>query len=173
MSDKPFLHVIDKLAPDDLHQAVWDSCMSKNWYFGHGSGDNRGVSFWKMDLDDDPATTRLWEHARADCESRIGRSLKMLRQYANGHTYGLGGGVHLDDDRERTYTLLYYPMLAWQTEWDGETVYQDQNGEVMLAVKPVPNRAVLFDARIPHAGRAPSRFYGGLRVTVAFKLIAE
>ncbi|MEE2969825.1 MAG: CHASE2 domain-containing protein [Pseudomonadota bacterium] len=45
------------------------------------------------------------------------------------------------------------------------------NGEVVLAVKPASNRAILFDARIPHVGRAPSRFYGGLRVTVAFKLI--
>ena len=58
-------------------------------------------------------------------------------------------------------------MLGWETNWDGETVYQDNNGEVVLAVKPAPNRAILFDARIPH----PSRFYGGLRVTVACKLI--
>lgn len=41
----------------------------------------------------------------------------------------------------------------------------------MLAVKPAPNRAVLFNGRNPHASRAPSRFYGGLRVTVAFKLM--
>ena len=62
-------------------------------------------------------------------------------------------------------------MLGWETNLDGETVYQDNNGEVVLAVKPAPNRAILFDARIPHVGRAPSRFYGGLRVTVTFKLI--
>jgi len=172
MSIKPFIHVMDKLAPADLHEAVWEACMSKNWYFGHGSGNNSGVSFWKMDLDDDPATSRLWQFVKPACEEKIGRSLKVLRQYANGHTYGLGGGVHLDDQREGTYTLLYYPMPTWQPDWDGETIYQDQNGEILLAVKPAPNRAVLFDGRIPHAGRAPSRFYGGLRVTLAFKLIA-
>jgi hypothetical protein len=171
MSIKPFIHLMDNLAPDDLHKAVWASCDSKNWYFGHGSGNNSGVSFWKMDLEEDPATSRLWEFAQPVCEEKLGRPLKVLRQYANGHTYGLGGGVHLDDAREGTYTLLYYPMLKWETDWDGETIYQDHKVDVVLAVKPAPNRAVLFDGRIPHAGRAPSRFFGGLRVTVAFKLI--
>jgi SM-20-related protein len=171
MSIKPFIHVMEKLAPNDVHQAVWETCMSKNWFFGHGSGNDSGVSFWKMDLDNDPATSKLWQAAQPGCEEKIGRPLKVLRQYANGHTYGLGGGIHQDDRKEDTYTLLYYPMLGWENNWDGETVYQDQNGEVVLAVKPAPNRGILFDASIPHVERAPSRFYGGLRVTVAFKLI--
>lgn len=34
------------------------------------------------------------------------------------------------------------------------------------------DRAVLFDSRIPHYGRAPSRAFAGLRVTIAFKLEA-
>ncbi len=38
------------------------------------------------------------------------------------------------------------------------------------AISPRPNRAVLFDSRIPHAGRAPGRMCPELRVTVAYKL---
>ena len=94
----------------------------------------------------------------------------MLRQYANGHTYGLGGRSHQDDQRENTFTLLYYPMPVWEHLWDGETMYFNAAGDVLAAVRPQPNRAVIFDSRIPHAGRAPSRFFSGLRVTVAFKL---
>lgn len=171
MANSGIIRVIDKLASPDLHQAVWDACMSKHWYFGHGSGDKSGLSFWKMDLDENDAASRLWEQAQPKCEALVGAGLRVLRQYANGHTYGLGGGLHRDDVREGTYTLLYFPMVEWQSHWDGETIYQDERGEVLLAVKPAPNRAVLFDARIPHAGRAPSRFFGGLRVTVAYKLI--
>jgi Rps23 Pro-64 3,4-dihydroxylase Tpa1-like proline 4-hydroxylase len=61
-------------------------------------------------------------------------------------------------------------MPEWRLEWDGETVFFDAKGEVMAGVRPAPNRAVIFDSRIPHAGRAPSRACTALRVTVAFKL---
>lgn len=37
-------------------------------------------------------------------------------------------------------------------------------------MRPEPNRAVLFDSRILHAGRAPARACQDLRVTVAYKL---
>jgi len=147
--------------------------MSKHWYFGPPSREGSSSPFWKMDLEDDPATRALWEHARSACEAKVCSGLTVLRQYANGHTYGLGDQIHQDDTREGTYTLLYYPMPVWHDDWEGETLYRDRTGEVILTVKPVPNRAVLFDSRIPHMGRAPSRAYGGLRVTVAFKLMVK
>jgi SM-20-related protein len=93
-----------------------------------------------------------------------------VRQYANGHTYGLGGQPHTDDARPGTFTLLYYPMPVWLPEWEGETLFYDLQGELIGGVKPAPNRAVLFDSRIPHCGRAPGRACPALRVTVAFKL---
>ena len=61
-------------------------------------------------------------------------------------------------------------MPEWRTEWEGETVFVDERGEVVAAIKPERNRAVFFDSRVLHAGRAPGRSFTGLRVTVAFKL---
>lgn len=49
-------------------------------------------------------------------------------------------------------------------------MFVDQNGEVLSAVKPRPNRAVFFDSRILHYGKAPGRGFPGLRVTIAFKV---
>ena len=83
-----------------------------------------------------------------------------------------GGRPHRDDHRPGTFTFLYYPMPEWKDEWDGETVYFDDMGEIALAVKLRPNRAVFFDSRILHVGRAPSRACPALRVTVAYKLEA-
>lgn len=140
------------------------------WYFGHSSLGAAEPAFWKMDLDGDPDIDALWGDARARCEELTGASLRVLRQYANGHTYGLGGRTHADAAAPGHFTLLYYPMEEWLPAWGGETVFHRSNGEIALAVLPKPNRAVLFDARIPHEGRAPSRDYGGLRVTLAFKL---
>ena len=165
---------IENLAPSDLHQAAWTACMEKRWYFGNQSntGDDGALPFWKMDLDDVPEIVRLWQHCQAGCEAVAGQPLRIVRVYANGHTYGLGGRPHVDDPREGTVTLLYYPMLAWRPEWEGETLWFDGSGNVIAGVAPAPNRAVLFDSRLLHAGRAPSRYCGGLRVTIAFKLEA-
>lgn len=163
--------VIDGLAPSDLHAAIWAACMDKHWYFGNQSvTENAALPFWKMDLDDTAPVTQLWERSKTTCETITGRPLRVARQYANGHTYGLGGRPHVDDPREGSFTLLYYPMPVWRPEWEGETLFFDEKGNVLTGILPSPNRAVIFDSRLLHAGRAPSRYCGGLRVTIAYKL---
>ena len=167
----PFLTVLSKLAPGVLQLAVWNACMSRNWYFGNQSvAAHAAVPFWKMNLVNVAAADQLWDVSRPVCESATHRTLKVVRQYANGHTYGQGGQPHRDDSREGTFTLLYYPMLEWQPEWEGETLFFDDRRQIIRSITPVPNSAILFDSRTLHAGRAPSRSYSGLRVTVAFKL---
>ena len=84
--------------------------------------------------------------------------------------FGQGGKPHIDDDRPGCYTFLYYPMLEWQVGWEGETLFFSANGSIMHSVQPRPNTALLFDSRIIHMGRAPSRACPQLRVSVAFKL---
>jgi len=165
------IQYIPQLAPAALHMDVWAACQARPWFFGNRSDtDAAGIPFWKMDLDDCEPVTRLWEHAKSACEQITGSRLRVLRQYANGHTYGQGGRPHRDDPRPGTFTLLYYPMAEWLSEWEGETMFIDERGEVITALKPEANRAVLFDSRILHAGRAPARVFSGLRVTIAFKL---
>jgi hypothetical protein len=166
-STLPMLEILDDLVPADLHAAAWKRCSGAGWYFGHASVVGDGSAFWKMDLDSDPAFHAIWEHARTRCEALAGTSLRVRRQYANGHTYGLGGHPHRDDGE---FTLLYYPNPEWKDGWDGETVYYDASGEITAAVRPRPNRCVFFDAGLLHAGRAPSRACPVLRVTVAYKL---
>jgi len=155
----------------ELHQEVWKALQAKRWYFGNESNAGQAaIPFWKMDLESCAPVTKLWELAKPHCEKQAGRSLRVVRQYANGHTYGQGGQPHRDDGREHTYTLLYYPMLEWRVDWEGETMFLANNGEVITAIKPHPNRGVFFDSRILHYGKAPGRSFPGLRVTVAIKL---
>ena len=147
--------------------------MGKSWYFGQVSdSDKRGFQFWKMDLEGNTVIDSLWKHIQPRCQALAASDLRVVRQYANGQTYGVGGEPHVDDVRAGCYTLLYYPMEEWKSEWDGETVFYDERGEVILAVVPRPNRAVFFDARIRHVGRAPSRSCAALRVTLAYKVEA-
>ncbi len=167
LSPEPFLESLDGLVPEKLHAAAWSRCAGAGWYFGHGSNAGDGSAFWKMDLESDSAFDAIWEHVRPRCEALVETSLRVRRQYANGHTYGLGGRPHKDDGE---FTLLYYPNPQWKDGWDGETLFFDATGEISFAVRPRPNRCVLFDAGTFHAGRAPSRACPELRVTVAYKL---
>jgi SM-20-related protein len=167
---EPILEIIEDLVSADLHSRACDVCRGKSWYFGHGSHEGDSLPFWKMDLDGNAVFDEIWSGVRERCEKIAGGPLRVIRQYANGHTYGLGGKPHPDDVRPGSFTLLYYPMPEWKDGWDGETVFFDEHGEIALAVRPRPNRAVFFDSRILHAGRAPSRACPSLRVTVAYKL---
>lgn len=164
------LQFFNNLLPQQSQDAVWSACTSSRWSFGNTSVNPQDPQFWKMELDGDAAVDALWAAAQALCESFAQRPLRVIRQYANGHTYGLGGQIHVDDVLENHYTFLYYPMPMWQPEWGGETVFYQPSGDIAAAIAPIPNRGVFFDSRIPHTGRAPNRSFGGLRVTIAFKL---
>ncbi len=164
------IHLMEEVLPADLQQAVWQACNAKRWYFGNFSVATSEPGFWKMDLEGIGAIDRAWAHLKPRCEALAGHGLQVVRQYANGHTYGLGGQIHTDDQRAHFYTLLFYPMLTWDPGWGGETVFHQPNGDILASLLPRPNRAAFFDSRIPHAGRASNRSFGGLRVTVAFKL---
>ncbi len=169
-ANEVFIKCIDDLVPEELHKDLWKATRTKNWYFGAFSNQSNSIPFWNMDLDNVPAADAVWQHAKAQCEGLIGAPLEVLRQYANGHTFGQGGRPHTDDDAAGTYTLIYYPMPRWHKDWDGGTEFHNGEGEIITAVQLKPNRAVLFDARVLHYGRAPSRMFTGLRVTVAYKL---
>ena len=164
--------MIDDAVSDDLRAAVWEPCSSKNWYFGSDSTSQHPIRFWRMDLEDNEPVARFWTEIRPRCEEIASTALEPIRIYANGHTYGLGGCPHVDDNRPGTYTRLYYPMPTWPAEWEGETIFQKTTMGISTAVLPVPNRAILFDSRMAHHGRAPSRICTALRVTLAFKLNA-
>jgi len=164
------LHPFDDFVDAETRARVWQACSEKRWYFGNTSVGPSDPGFWKMDLEGVPAVDALWSAGKQRCETLAKSELSVVRVYANGHTYGLGGQAHADDARPGHFTLLYYPMPEWDPAWGGETVFHHATGDIALSVLPKPGRAVFFDSRILHAGRAPQRSYSGLRVTVAFKL---
>ena len=164
------IEILEDVVPVQLQAAAWATCMGTGWRFGHGSREGGSSRFWKIDLENDSAFNEIWRRTQPRCEALAGAPLRVLSQYANGHTFGLGGDPHIDSSLPGTFTLLYYVNPVWEIGWDGETVFYDGAGEVAMAVRPRPNRAVFFDSRIPHNGRSPSRVCLELRVTAAYKL---
>jgi SM-20-related protein len=167
------LTVRDDAISQQAHDHLCYRLDRSGWIFGHSSVPGQERPFWKMVLDGDAATDQLWTELKPWCEGLVGGPLVVLRQYANGHTFGQGGKAHTDDHREGSFTLLVYPMAEWRPEWEGDTVYFAPDGSIAQRVSPKPRRAVLFDARVPHAGLAPSQSFTGLRRSVAFKLLRK
>ncbi len=164
------IEVLEDIGSEALRAEAWAAVSQKRWFFGNKSVGKGEPAFWKMDLNGDAATNALWLAEKSRCEALAQSPLTVLRQYANGHTFGLGGLPHQDAVMPGFFTLLYYPMLKWDPQWAGQTTFHDPSGEIIRAVLPKPGRAVLFDSRILHAGHAPARAFGGLRVTIAWKL---
>ena len=105
-------------------------------------------------------------------ESRPDMEAKILRCYANGHTYGNDANIHTDDFRDDTLTYIFYPLKTWNVDWGGETIIWDRtNREIVKSVIPKSNRMLLFPSKLWHGARPISRYCSILRITLMFKFI--
>src|SRR3569623_397972 len=95
-TDSPVLQVLDDLVTDESFHAAQKVCAGAHWHFGQGSHDGDLVQFWKMDLDGNAVFEAIWQQMQKRCEELAGTPLRVIRQYANGHTYGMGGKAHPD-----------------------------------------------------------------------------
>ena len=93
----------------------------------------------------------------------------LIRCYMNGYTYGTEGYFHTDSERADEHTVVLYMNDYWEPDWAGETVFLGDDDEIVKAVLPRPNRAVIFTSTLQHAGRAVSRKCSVLRKTLIFK----
>jgi SM-20-related protein len=94
----------------------------------------------------------------------------LMRCYANGQPYGTEGGIHTDSVSDKSFTLIYYPHLAWWPDWGGETVFFNQDWtDTIDCVFPRPGRLIIFNGTIPHVARAVSRTCPEMRITLMFK----
>jgi SM-20-related protein len=98
---------------------------------------------------------------------------RLVRCYANAHTYGSDGTLHTDSHAPDSCTAIYYPHDRWSPNWGGETVFFDAgNRDIVACAYPRPNRLVIFSGTIPHAARGVTRTCPVLRVTLMFKTFA-
>jgi Rps23 Pro-64 3,4-dihydroxylase Tpa1-like proline 4-hydroxylase len=93
----------------------------------------------------------------------------LIRCYLNGYTYGTDGYFHTDSHRADEHTVIVYMNEDWEPDWAGETVFLDDDGDIIKSVLPRRNRAVIFPSNVLHAGRSVSRKCTVLRETMIFK----
>lgn len=184
----PLAQTCDNFFPEEVWAPLWQY-FSNEAAFRYGWPSDRSVSeftHWHLDFLNKGNTNQTdaenvlfampafrhvasaWRYLKAS----LLKDHKLVRCYANAHTYGVEGYVHTDTLRDRNYTVLLYLVPPWQAEWAGETVFLNDLGEIVQSVLPKPNRLVLFDGQNLHAARALSRACPGLRITLMFKTVA-
>jgi SM-20-related protein len=97
----------------------------------------------------------------------------LVRCYLNGYTYGTDGYFHTDSQRPDEHTTILYINDYWEPDWAGESVFLGGDGDIIKAVLPRRNRAIIFPSGTQHAGRAVSRKCMVLRKTLIFKARAR
>jgi hypothetical protein len=138
-----------------------------SWTPGGYSLKSSPVSFLYMDLKHDQYFS---VHLKDHVLKVTGRTGVLDRVYANGQYHGLDGSFHQDNEHEGTWTFLLYLTEIEQDQLDefhGTTEFKQDDR--IVSFQPETNSAICFSSQMWHRGRAPSRFFPGLRITVAWK----
>ena len=146
-----------------------------DWKYGHRSYRNSDNCFWEAQLSSLDFFTKT-------CFDKIqkltNKKYEIIEVYANGQTKDQDGDFHIDslgvtdpEELRLRKTFLIYVSPIFKENVDvigGYTHFKRSQGDI-LSIEPLFNRAVLFDADIPHLGKAPS-VKGIFRISIAYKL---
>ena len=172
---------VDNILPEELHAGCNVVIGSRGWKFGWSSNPSKPSRHWNMDFTKANTLNGLevyhelpteikeaWLHIR---NTQL-NGHRLVRCYANAHTYGTEGYKHEDGLRDGDTTVVVYMNSEdWNVDWGGETqVYE--NGETVLGSYPKKNRAIIFKSNMMHRATPVCRDYFGLRVTLMFKTTA-
>lgn len=157
---------------DDLKR-IREIILKPNWGWGHRSNTHKDDTnlFWKLgELEKD---TWFSEYLLAKIENITGDKLEVISIYMNGETACQQGMPHIDGDNEKGRTFLVYLTENFKMEHGGGTVFFSDDGEDSVTIPYKYNTAVYFKNNITHCAAPISRYFNGLRVSLAFKLLKK
>lgn len=178
------IRCIDNFLPENVARNLSQQFFSDpNWGYGWNmeQGRNKETNNWNwhrsiggdtvygnIETKDVPRyMVPLYTRVKLELENIIPANHLIERMYSNSHTYGVDGPCHRDDG---VYTVLYYPCEDWDIQWDGGTMfYNEEEDDTIEYAAYKFNRAVIFDARIPHKAMPVSRDCYRLRTSIVFK----
>jgi Rps23 Pro-64 3,4-dihydroxylase Tpa1-like proline 4-hydroxylase len=97
--------------------------------------------------------------------------LKLESVYASANPYGTVHEAHTDfpEQSQGGITIMYYLNSDWNLDYAGETVFYNENKDIMNSIIPKPGRLVMFDSMIKHCARDVRRDVNDLRMVLTFK----
>ena len=76
---------------------------------------------------------------------------------------------HYDGKYDTDTTVLVYANTEWDHNEGGETLFYNEDKEVVQAIVPKPGRVAIFPANILHSARPPLPYVTKPRYTIAYK----
>ena len=153
------LRVYDDFLTEEEQDHVLDYCEGASYRYGETDNDDGPVTGVTHNIPNDQYIHKLFS---TKTQPLVPEGLKIYRMYINCFAPREVPYFHTDGDSGVTF--LYYPQFNWEPNDGGETqVYVQGN---IQGVVPLPNRLMMFDARLLH--RATS-FRDRHRFTIAVK----
>jgi SM-20-related protein len=178
------IKVKDNVANTKQLNKALDYINKANWSYGWPSNTDMPYGHWNADF------TRTPKNNPTDVSSIIPPDLlsiwhevnnqffngqaRLVRCYANRHTFGTEGYIHTDTQRKEDQTCVVYMDKVWEADWGGETAFYDKNiTEIVKSVIPKFGRAAVFAGDIPHCAKPISRICPKVRTTLMFKVTID
>lgn len=157
------------LLPINIIQKMWFNIEKSPWWLDNYSLPSENASFLSQHILFDGKYPeeyyQLIKNTKLLVESDLGREIYPLKVRVNGQFFGQDGTFHKDMHYEGCYTLVFFPMLNWNTEWGGELIIYDNKDYAYI--QPFPNTGTIFPSHFDHVGMAPKRICKNIRVSVA------
>ena len=184
MSRPKEIYILNNVLESDTWASVIGLLKQPIWEFGRVTNpdtwDEDDAVFWQADLTMTPevgdvAWYEISEKLKLEYPATENYKFKLFTAIAGGKTYGLDGGIHVDQDVDFNdmgdgyMTFCFFPNEEWNPEWGGEFQFFDEEGNVIASFYPNPNTCLVFDSNIPHRGLAPTRNCTKLRKYISFK----
>lgn len=98
----------------------------------------------------------------------LGEEFEMTQVFCNAFRYGESLFRHTDRPRlgKRLKSFVYCVNDQWESNWGGETVFFDEEGDATACIGFRPGRLYLFDGAISHRPGAPTRICGRHRLSL-------
>ena len=149
------IYVYDKVFTPSQAECIRD--ITEQSYYKLGTVSNVTVNerqstfFQSIYNQDDVKKLKMYE---SENFQKIARqhftSLVPTRQWVNVSTHFSDYRFHTDSSELFCISLLIYTNTRWDTDWGGETIFKNGNGDVEIAVEYKPNRVVIFNSNLSH-----------------------
>lgn len=178
------IKVKDDALTTEVLDAAYHHINSANWSYGWPSNTDIPFGHWNVDFTRTPKNNptdvsatlpneivSVW---KAVNQSFFNGKAKLVRCYANRHTFGTEGYIHTDTTRKEDQTCVVYMDKEWDANWGGETAFYDKDvTEIVKATLPKYGRTVVFAGDIPHCAKPVTRICPKVRTTLMFKVTID
>ena len=155
------IRITDDFLNEASHNEVFEYCLNATYSLGEADRDDVPPVGMYHEI---PKEHHICNWFRDGILKHIPNGYIIERMYINCFHPSDIPYWHTDSEKDN-WTFLYYPNKEWELDDGGETHFLIDDG--CYAMPPLPNRMVMFDARIKH--RATS-FRDRHRFSVAIKV---